>query len=678
MFNRSTLPGLFAFVRQACFFVIFSIAYSFDSLAQDDFKPKMGIIDRASLEMTAYPGDSTADAVVLYDYGNVRFSYDDQKGIVMTNDFWVRIKILKESALSRASVSLPYFDGSDPVKRERISSVKAYTYNLEGNSIVTTELDRKSVKDEKGSNSYRSVLFNLPHVKKGSVIEYAYTITTPLMHRDKPATWSFQGNVPFAWSEYRITIPSFLEYKMAFGGYLNLHINKHELVNTDMGHSKYNGRGLAYRFVIKDAPAFVNEPYITTPADYLSKISFELASVAIPGALEKRYSQTWDQVDRTLNEVPWFGGELRKSSYLKETTELISRTTNDPAERKRLAYTHMQNYMKWDGYTGLGSSVGVKKAYDNKKGNDSDINIALVTLLRELGLECNPVILSTRSHGRIMQEIPLLESFNYVVGHVKIGEKEYLLDATQKYAKPGLLPEYALNGYGRLIPKNGVGKFLELTPRDTKSKLEMIKAEIDPEEGTVKGSYVISYGGYEAFSWREKYAAESENVYSDDLKKQLGEWRISNMVIKNKSEDLTGTVGVTCDFEIEHDETSQGLFYFNPILAGRWVENPLKSKERIYPLDFSSGISSSFIGNFKLPDGYMLEEMPKAEVVVLPEKGGRFAYQVTQNGNVIQVNSTIIIAKSNFSALEYHGLKELFERIVQKHAQPLVIRKKAK
>jgi hypothetical protein len=669
--------GLSCAVQRKVFAFAFLSFLSFNAFSQEDFKPKFGVVDKASLEMNAYPGDSTADAVYLYDYGDVRFSYDNLRGITINMDTWVRIKILKESALDRASVALQYRDGGSMDRNERIDDLKGYTYNLEEGKIVTSALDKKSVKREKLTENNYVTKFNFPNVKKGSVIEYFYTRTTPLNLRDKPDTWSFQGSIPSQWSEYRIVIPYFLEYKMTMGGYLLPYISKHEQTPVHVGHSKFDGNGMAYRIVVKDAPAFVNEPFITTELDYLSKISFELSSLFIPGEMTKHYSKTWSDVEKTLDEVTWFGGELRKSAYLKDKRDEIVKTAKSPEEKMNMAYSYIQNYMKWDGYAGLGSNGDVRKAYDNRKGNATEINIALTSLLRELELESNPVILSTRSHGQIFQEIPLLESFNYVISHVQIGEKEYLLDATQPYAKAGLLPEHALNGFGRLIPKKGTGRFLEIVPKDNQSKLEMINAEIVPEEGTVKGNYSISYGGYEALRWREKYVKEPENVFQDDLKKQAPEWIIQNISVKNKNEDLQGTVNISCDFESEDESASPDVFYFNPVMAGRWTSNPLKSKERIYPLDLTSGIASSYIANFKLPEGYMLEELPKTEVILLPEKAGRFSYQVRQVGNVIQVNSSLQVSKTRFLPTEYQDLKELFERVVQKHSQPLVIKKKA-
>lgn len=657
------------------FFILYSLN-SFSQKTQEDFKPKLGFIDRESLEMTAYAGDSTADAVYLYDYGNVRFSYDTNRGLMLVMDCWARIKILKESALDRASVSLPFYDINNFTEDERIEDLKGFTYNLVANQIVTTALDKKSIEKEKFSDKYGTVKFNLPNVKKGSVIEYSYTRTTPLSHQYTPDTWTFQGSIPFKWSEYRITIPNFLEYKMTMGGYLPLYIRNQEEIGITVGHTKYNGSGLTYRFVVKDAPAFVNEPFITTISDYLSKISFELASVSVAGETTKRYSRSWENVEESFNEASWFGGELKKSSHLKAIRNEIAAKTKDPEERMKLAYSHLQTYMKWDGYSGLGSKEGVKKAYDNKQGNASDINFTLITLLRELDLECNPVVLSTRSNGLIYQEIPMMESFNYVISHVKIGEKEYFLDATQPYAKPGLLPEHAMNGVGRFIPKNGLGRFMPIIPKDNQSKLEMVHASISPEDGTIKGDYSISYGGYEALRWRNKYMKEPESVYHDDLKKQVPDWKIQNIKIANKDGDLNTTINITCNFETEDENASPDIFYFNPIQAGRWTENPLKSAERIYPLDFVSGISSSYIGSFSLPKGYILDETPKSEIISLPDKGGKFMYQVRQVGDVIQVNSTVIISQLHFMPDEYGDLKEFFERVVQKHAQSLVIKKK--
>jgi len=674
---KVTAPALSGIKAFMCLLIVYTCFFKCqNAFGQDDFKPKLGLIDRASVEMVKDSEDSTAEAVLLYDYGEVNFKYIERIGIVMTMKYWTRIKILKESGLDRASVSIPYGNSNNYKNDESISEISAYTYNMVNGNIETVPLTKKSVVREKVSEKYWSCKFNLQNVRKGSVIEYCYTKVTPLQFQDKPDTWTFQGSIPFKWSEYKITIPNSLYYKISMAGYVPLHISDKEMVSINAGHAHLDGRATAYRFVMKNAPAFSKESFITTPMDYLSRVSFELSSVSFPGEISQTYSHNWEDVDKTLLTINGFGGQLKRYTFIKEIREEINRKTNDPIEKMQLAYAFVQQYMKWDGTGGVGSKEGLKKAYDNKKGNASDINLMLTCLLRELDLACDPVVTSTRANGQIYESIPLLEGFNYVISHVKIGEKKFLLDATQRNAYPGVLPEHAINGIGRVIPAQGVGYFVDLTSKIGLSKFEMIDAEISPADGTLKGNYMMSLAGYEALRWRDKYLSESENAYPDELKKRFPEWEIDNIKILNKNEKLVEAVEVKCNFQLDRDDTNADIFYFNPLLVGRVNENPFKASKRIYPVDLTSGYSSSVIANYKLPEGYALEEAPKMEIISLPEKAGRFAYQVKQTENVISVNSVIMVNKARFSAEEYDILREFYDRIIQKHTQSLVIKKK--
>ena len=227
---KFTAPAHSGIKALICLLIVYTCLFnSGNAFGQDDFKPKLGVIDRASIEMVKDTEDSTAEAVVLYDYGEVKFSYIDRIGMVMTMKYWKRIKIIKESALDRASVSILYGNTSNFKKDESISEISAYTYNMVGNNIETIPLTRKSVVREKVSEKYWSCKFNLQNVRKGSVIEYCYTKITPLQFQDKPDTWTFQGDIPFKWSEYKITIPNSLYYKISMAGYLPFHITKKKM-----------------------------------------------------------------------------------------------------------------------------------------------------------------------------------------------------------------------------------------------------------------------------------------------------------------------------------------------------------------------------------------------------------------------------------------------------------------
>src|SRR4051812_17643036 len=84
-----------------CLIAFATLLTSDTVLGQENFKPKPGTVDREMLAMSAYPEDSSAEAVVLYDYGELSFSYQEHMGFVMIFEYHASIKILKESALDR-------------------------------------------------------------------------------------------------------------------------------------------------------------------------------------------------------------------------------------------------------------------------------------------------------------------------------------------------------------------------------------------------------------------------------------------------------------------------------------------------------------------------------------------------------------------------------------------------
>ena len=76
-------------------------------------------------------------------------------------------------------------------------------------------------------------------------------------------------------------------------------------------------------------------------------------------------------------------------------------------------------------------------------------------MLREAGLGANPVLVSTRNHN--IPLFPTLDGFNYVVSLVEFTDgNSILLDATEKYAMPNVLPYRALNWNGRKVTQRRV------------------------------------------------------------------------------------------------------------------------------------------------------------------------------------------------------------------------------
>ena len=110
----------------------------------------------------------------------------------------------------------------------------------------------------------------------------------------------------------------------------------------------------------------------------------------------------------------------------------------------------------------LVSADGLSKAIDAHAGSDADINLSLVNALNAAGLNAEAVLLSTRDNGAINTLYPVINDFDYVVAKVNIGERSYLLDATDPLLPFGMLPFKCLNDKGRVFSLDKPSYWIDL------------------------------------------------------------------------------------------------------------------------------------------------------------------------------------------------------------------------
>ncbi len=150
---------------------------SVSALGQET-KVKFGEVSLDDIKMRAYPQDSSADAVVLYDFGETTYEVRGQTIYIVLN-YHGRIKILKKSAFSRATINVGFYKGSFS-NQEFVSGIKGFTHNVANEAVQKDKLTKEMIFLEKSSDNYSTYKFTLPNVKEGSVIEYSYTISTPI------------------------------------------------------------------------------------------------------------------------------------------------------------------------------------------------------------------------------------------------------------------------------------------------------------------------------------------------------------------------------------------------------------------------------------------------------------------------------------------------------------------
>ncbi|RSK35997.1 DUF3857 domain-containing protein [Hymenobacter metallilatus] len=658
------------------------------SLAQAQADPiKFGKIDEADLTPKNFAADSAAAAVVLADFGRSRFEYNDGDFKVVFERV-TRIKILKKAGYDYATVEVPLYHRAG--SEEKISSLKGMTYNLVNGQVVKEKLNSDAMFREETTPNITTRKFTLPNVRVGSVVEYTYVVTSPFTFNFQD--WTFQRDIPVRWSEYRAAIPEYFDYKMLMQGYEPLEVQeRNEGVtqynitwSSSMEYGRRSSGGAQvvtprvtnHRWAMKNVPALRAEPYMTTTADYEAKIDFELAGIKWPDEPYTAVANSWEKIDRELLNSDNFGGQLSRPAFLKEQMTALLAQHTEPAARVAAIHDLVRRSVKHNGSNSLYASGSVRRAYDQKTGSAADVNLLLIAALREAGLQANPVVLSTRNHGRLETNVPLVSRFNYVLAHVALPDgKSMLVDATEELAPCGMLPPRCLNGVGRLLlPQEGASHWIELKPADRLLSYQQINLTVD-EKGGVSGKVHQEHAGYLGLAQREKLRKLGEKKYVEEMAAGHEGWNIPKYAFKEQTA-LHRPLTLEFEFASAGGEAPVGTIYLSPLRDFGTEKNPFLHEDRRFPVDFGASLDETLLVNVTLPAGYELEETPKAMAMELPEGGGRFTYAVQPGAGTVQIMSRMSLARPVYSAEEYAYLREFFARMMAKQSERLVLKKK--
>ncbi len=651
---------------------------------------KWGKISNEHAKLSEYAADPDAAAIVLGDYGEANFEVH-QNDLKLTYTRHKRIKILSTVGLEAAEIAIPYY-AKDRV--EKIIEFKAQTHNEVGNGkFKAQKVGKKDVFEEEIDDRWVAKKFSFPNVEVGSIVEYQYKIVTEdfLDFKD----WYFQSNIPTLWSEFRVRIPEYFKYLQRFQGTHALAINESKryqekldfkvesriIAGTGGGRTggytnTYDFSGDDFRYVAKDVPALRPEAYTSNITDYRSMVDFQLQQTHFPNSLPDLHFTTWENLNDRLLKMENFGMQLNRNKKIKKKAKEIVKNASSDQEKIIQLYDHVRKSMTWNGYDGTTASQNLSNVYEAKTGRGSDINLILTIMLRAVNIKANPVLISTRSNGKVLDIYPIVNQFNHTLVYAQTGDKSYLLDATDPERSYNLLPKDALNGKGFMIDKKNPG-WVDIQAK--KSARHVASAEVTLQaDGSLTGSLKCSDSGHNGFEVRKTYLKDGEKTFTENkFTKPLPTAEVSSFSVDNQDK-IDKPFKTNYEFQIPDFAATLGdKLYIAPMLTEAITENPFKLKERSFPVNFAYPRTWQYMLNLVLPEGYTVDELPKGESVKLENGAGSFTFVAQMMGeNRLQLASTVKIKQIEFLPEEYPYIKEFFDRIVAKHAEKIAFKKK--
>jgi hypothetical protein len=634
---------------------------------------KFGKIDESELSSKVCPIDSSASAYIIGQFGDVSFEYGEHTGFQLYTKIHTRIKIIRknEESSELCDVSIPFYENGS--SKERISDLKAVTYNLENGKLVATKLEKSAIKYENTMDHQRTMKFAFPAVKDGSVIELSYLKISDYYDIDK---WYFQYGVPCLYSDFQVRIPEYFIYKQLSQGYVQVK-NMNEKNNASLlipGYDPISYTRTDYHSWGTNIPAMKKEPYTSCINDYRSAMSFELATVAMPYSTLKHYAKDWNSINDELLKIEHFGGTYDSYGFLKETAQKIASDNSSEMQKVYASADAVKKQIKWNENNSIYASQSLKDTWKKQTGNSADVNFTLIGLLRAGGFDAQPVIISTRAHGYPMTEYPMLDKFNYVIAAVYLKDTTLLVDATDPYCPSNILPERCLNDKGRVISEKH-HDFFALSNRYPSSSLVSGTFNLSAQ-GALNGSLKLSYSGYEAVRERHDIASEkSQEDYIKGIKAKSSGISVASSNIENKdSLDKILTIKLDAQWP-DFISANDGTVLFNPLMFADFLKNPFATADRKYPVNFTYGRVYAYSFIYDLPDNYKVEELPKPASVSLPNNAGKLMYNIGNDGKRLTVQCRISINQIMFLPEDYASLRNFFNIVAEKLSQSVVLKK---
>lgn len=666
-------------MKSICIFIlVFLSIFAFGQ--QED--PKFGQITLEELNMKSYDKDSAASALILYDFGKSKFVVNAEGDFEIEFHRHMKIKIFSKASFDLGNFNIELYKTLS--LKEKLLDLKAITYNNENGQITKTKFDNDNLHVEE-AKYFIYKKFVLPNIKEGSVIEVSYTITSGFLYNFRG--WKFQYDYPAIISQYDYETPYVFVFRQNSRGYLNFDIHSNETFDMSYNISNFPSSGVygqptnnprlkTYHNTlgITNVPAFQKESYIDCEDNYIQSIEFELSYVQFPNSRRYEFTTDWNAVNKKLIESDGLGEVLNSKGFIDDTVKFICQNLTAQADKAKAIYKYVQNRMAWNGEYSW-SSDGIKKPFNNRKGSSSDINLLLTVMLRLAEINADPVVVSTRDNGMVNTYFPTASKFNSVITRAIIGQDTFLLDAINKFCPFGMLPSEDINGNGIMISKS----YPEFVRMVTNYKYKKTKSYnlILEEDGKLSGVVKEVLEGYAAVDKRRELENKHDiSDYIKDLEKETNGITIKNYNIVDRYEFEKPLVDT---FQIELTDYLSDIgdkIIFKPLLFESLDKNPFYLIERKYPVDFNYPYTETYLFSYAIPNSFELESMPTNLSIRLPDSSVSFSIIFNFLNGKLSVVLKKNINKIQFLPEEYPDLKEIYNQLVKKSSESIILKKK--
>ena len=247
-----------------------------------------------------------------------------------------------------------------------------------------------------------------------------------------------------------------------------------------------------------------------------------------------------------------------------------------------------------------------------------------------------------------------------------------MLDATEPYSFPNILPLRDLNWQGRIVREDGSSMPIDLFPLKHAKESVFVKAKLS-EDGFVSGIKRSSYSNLNALNYRNSKIKIDIDELASNIENEYSSIEINNLKVSNKEEAGKPIVEM---FEFESEDmadVADNKIFISPLLFLAENENPFKLNDRKFPVDFGSPWEDKISITLELPEGFKVESMPEKMAIGLPNNLGHFKLMTLHSGSKVQIQCSTMINQPIIAIQHYKALQAFYKQIIEKQSEKMVL-----
>lgn len=645
-------------LRQIAVFMLLGAVYPTFAHAQFQEPTK------EELQMTADPKAPGEAAVYLY-----REETTDDN--LHFHSYYVRIKVLTEKGKELATVHVPYERGTF-----KVTDIKGRTIHPDGTVIPLTTKPSDLMEFKSGSLQVNSMVFTLPSVVVGSILEYRLQIRYDDNRVSSPE-WDIQQPY-FVHKAHYFFSPS-------HDGGVYITNSRGQTLNDLMYSIRADNKTQVIRdpkgnfsFDITNVPPIPDEDWMPPLNSLKWRVEFYYTQYHSGPEFWQGEGKSWMKDSDSFS---------KPTKTIQQAVAGIIAPSDTEEQKAQKIYDAVMKLENTD-FTRQKSEAERKKekvkevkdaedVWKQQSGSSDQLTLLYIALARAAGLKAYPAKIVNRNHAIFDEYYLSLSQLDDYVAIVNIAGKEVYLDPGEKMCPFGLLHWKHTLASGLRGSENGPLYFSMPGETYRQNTVERVGNLTLDAAGNVSGTLRYVLVGQDALHWRQLALRNDP----DEVKKQFNE------SIKKNLPD-----GVQADFDrflgLDDDHISligfikvsgnigaaTGKHFFLP---GLFFESKAKhpfvaEATRAIPVDVHYPKTEVDNVTYTLPEGFTVEALPKPASITWPQNA-MLTITASAVGNIVKVDRVMAYNYTLLDPKTYPDLRGFYQKVASADQEQLVL-----